>query len=96
VEFFQKLNKDRLKEFEQRLSEFILAGNQSMGQIFNYKEGAFSELNLLGLLLEGALMQGEAIFEIGSECLVKYVLLNASRFANAGELLNIFPIERAQ
>jgi hypothetical protein len=40
------------------------------------------KFNYLGLLLEGALMRGEAIYDIGLEVLVKFMLKNADKFAS--------------
>lgn len=51
---------------------------QSIGEILDDN----GKLNLVGLILEGALMSGEAMHDIGSDCLVRYVLLNDDKFKN--------------
>lgn len=72
--FIDKLDKKKFQAFIGKLIHFLLASSESIGQIFDYTDGNFQEFNFLGLLLEGALMRGEAIHKIGSECLIKYVL----------------------
>jgi hypothetical protein len=80
VSYVQTLDKKKIAVVVQRLVNYLLVSSESIGQIFDYKEGDSQEFNYLGLLLEGALMRGEAIHDIGSECLVKYVLANYSAF----------------
>jgi hypothetical protein len=76
VNLFKNLDESKVKEVENRLIDYLMATGESIGQIFDYHEGQVRQMNILGLLLEGALMRGEAIHDIGSECLVRYVLKN--------------------
>lgn len=72
--FFKDLDKKKLDVLVKRLLDYLLISTESIGQIFDFRENDTQEFNYLGLLLEGALMRGEAIHDIGSQCLVKYVL----------------------
>lgn len=44
--------------------------------MFDSRQLSTYKFNYLGLLLEGALMRGEAIYDIGLEVLVKFMLKN--------------------
>lgn len=59
-----------------------MAFNQSIGEIFDSRDLDTYKFNYLGLLLEGALMRGEAIYDIGAEALVKFMLKNQNNFVS--------------
>lgn len=61
---------------EENITRYLLAFMQSIGEILDDNK----RINLVGLILEGALMSGEAMHDIGSDCLVRYVLLNDEAF----------------
>lgn len=79
-DFIRNIDKDKLALLFQKLVEYLLAKNQSMGQIFDSRQLETYKFNYLGLLLEGALMRGEAIYDIGLEVLVKFMLKNEDKF----------------
>lgn len=78
----KQLDEVKLALLFQKAVEFLLAFNQSIGQIFDSRDLRIYKFNYLGLLLEGALMRGQAIYDIGSEVLVKFMLKNEDHFVS--------------
>jgi hypothetical protein len=54
-----------------KMAEYFACGSESMGQIF--KPLAGDNLNYYGLILEGALMKGDAIENVAAQCLSKCI-----------------------
>lgn len=82
MQLVQFLRKPEHKDIEEKIVNVLDAVSPTIGQILKLvvenENDKQVKLNLAGLLGEGALMKGDAIYTIGSQCLIRYFLKETS------------------
>lgn len=61
-----------INKFSPQILKILEEKAPSIAKIFTIGDGEEKKINFYGILAEGALMHGNAIYNIGAECLIKY------------------------